>query len=151
MNSDRACSVVRRRWQLRLHGSAGRVAGAVLAGFVVVGLVVFLPLAADPEAAPREIVLVARGMAFYVDGQRAPNPVLTMTAGETVRIVVRNEDVGIAHNFEIPTWDEATPIVYGDATAMVQIKVPSRPGRHDYVCRPHAAMMNGVVDVVSAN
>ena len=128
MNSDTACSVSRRRWHQRLRDPAGRVAGVLLAGVVVVGLVVFLPLSADPEAAPREIVLVTRDMAFYLEGQRAPNPMLTMTAGETVRIVVRNEDTGIGHNFGIPTWDEATPIVDGGATAMVQIEVPSRPG-----------------------
>lgn len=128
----------------------GRMTSAVLAGFVVVGLMIFLPVVADSETAPREIVLVTRDMAFYLEGQQIPNPVLTMTAGETVRIVVRNKDAGIGHNFEVPAWDETTSIAYGDATVMVRIEVPLYQGRYNYVCRPHAAMMSGVIAVVSA-
>ncbi len=93
----------------------GRMTSAVLAGFVVVGLMIFLPVVADSEAAPREIVLVTRDMAFYLEGQQIPNPVVTMTAGETVRIVVRNKDAGIGHNFEVPVEKVA-----GQTTSLIK-------------------------------
>ena len=128
MNGNRTFLVAWYRWHQWLRGFLGRMTSTVLAGFVVVGLVVFLPVVADPEAAPREIVLVTRDMAFYLEGQQIPNPVLTMTAGETVRIVVCNKDAGIGHNFEVPAWDERSAIAYGDATVMARIEVPSYPG-----------------------
>ena len=49
--------------------------------------------------APREITLVVRGMAFYLEGNELPNPTITVTAGERVRVVLRNEERGIAARF----------------------------------------------------
>ena len=92
------------RWvTTRLRGSAGRSAAVLLMLLTLATLVSLWPVAAGP-ADPREVTLVTRDMAFYVDGSDTPNPVLTMHAGETVRVVLRNEDVGMNHNFEIPAW-----------------------------------------------
>ena len=89
-------------------------------------------------------------MAFYLDGSDTPNPVLRMRAGETVRIVLRNEDVGIKHTFEVGTWDQAVLSTKGGRTASTVIDVPDRPGPHEYVCSPHSALMRGVIEVVEA-
>ena len=140
-----------RRWLRRLGGSAGRAAGMLLVGLALASLGVLWPLAADPVAGPREITLVARGMSFYLDGTDRANPVLRLTAGETVRVVLRNDDDGIAHTFEIGAWDAAVATLKGGDSGSVVIDVPNRPGRHRYACGPHAAMMNGIVEVVAAN
>ena len=134
----------------RWRGSTSRATGVLLMSLTLGSLVLLWPVAADPAASPREITLVTRDMAFYLDGSDTPNPVLTMRAGETVRIVLRNEDVGIKHTFEVGTWAQAVPSSKRDRTASAVIKVPDRPGRHEYVCGPHPALMRGVIEVVEA-
>ena len=130
--------------------SAGRVTGVLLMSLTLGSLVLLWPVAADPANSPREITLVTRDMAFYLDGSDTPNPVLTMRAGETVRIVLRNEDVSIKHTFEVGTWDQAVSSPKGGSTASAVIEVPDRPGRHEYICGPHSALMRGVIEVVEA-
>ena len=132
------------------RGSAGRATGVLLMSLTLGGLVLLWPVAADTSDKLREITLVARNMAFYLDGSDVPNPVLTMRAGETVRIVLRNEDVGMKHTFEIGAWDQAVPSTRGGRTASAVIEVPNRPGRHEYVCGPHPALMRGLVEVVES-
>src|SRR5687767_300183 len=55
--------------------------------------------------AAREIHIVARDMTFYVDGRPEANPALRVRRGEHVRVVFRNEDAGMKHDFVIPDWD----------------------------------------------
>ena len=135
----------------RLSGSAGRARGILLVGLALVSLCLLWPLAVGPSAGPREITLVVRGMSFYVDGTDRANPVLRLTAGETVRVVLRNEDNGIAHNFEVGAWDVAVALLKEGDSGSVVIDVPNRPGRFRYAGAPHAEMMNGIVEVVAAN
>ena len=132
------------------RGSAGRTTGVLLMTLTLGSLVLLWPVAADTSDSLREITLVTRNMAFYLDGSDIPNPVLTMRAGETVRIVLRNEDVGMKHTFEIGAWDQAVPLTRGGRTATAVIEVPNRPGQHEYVCGPHPALMRGLVEVVES-
>ena len=135
---------------VRGRGSAGRVTGVLLMTLTLSSPVFLWPVAAGLADSPREITLVTRDMAFYLDGSDTSNPVLMMRAGETVRIVLRNEDVGIKHTFEVGTWDRAVPSAQGGRTASAVIEVPGRPGRYEYVCGPHPALMRGVIEVVEA-
>ena len=140
------------RWSTPwLRGSGGRVAGVVLLGLTLGSLFMLWPVAADPAASPREITLVTRDMAFYLEGGNTPNPVLTMGAGETVRVVLRNEDVGIAHNFEVGAWGQDVPAVERGSSTSALIDAPDRPGRHVYVCGPHSALMRGIINVVAGD
>ena len=140
------------RWSASwVRGSGGRVAGILLMGLTLGSLVLLWPVAADPAASLREITLVTRDMAFYLDGGETPNPVLTMRAGETVRIVLRNEDNGIAHNFEVGAWGQDVPTAKRGSSTSALIDAPDRPGRHVYVCGPHSALMRGIIDVVAAD
>jgi plastocyanin len=107
----------------------------------------WLPLAAGPREAPREVELVARDMAFYLPGDRTPNPTLRFSPGERVRLVLRNEQPGMTHNFVISGWDVKTRELRGRATARVEFQVPSERGTQRYECAPHAAMMTGAIDV----
>jgi hypothetical protein len=105
------------------------------------------PLIADPKPAPREIVLVARNMSFHLDGQSTPNPTLRLKAGEQVRIVVRNQDPGMVHDFTVEAWNVATALIRDDATASVLFQAPESVGREQYLCRAHSAMMRGSIEI----
>jgi plastocyanin len=102
---------------------------------------------AGARAGVREITLVGRDMAFYVDGQSSPNPTIAVRPGERVRITLRNETPGIVHDLAIDALGIATsPLKAGD-TDTLEFRAPDRSGRYDYHCRPHALMMRGVLDV----
>jgi plastocyanin len=118
----------------------------LVAGFLALR---WLPLAAGPrqDAAPREVVLVVRQMAFYAEGNPAPNPVLRFAPGERVRLVLQNEEPGVTHNFAIDAWKVRTRELAGKGRARVEFTVPSDRGAHRYQCTPHAAMMSGTIEV----
>lgn len=118
---------------------------AVAATVLVVGGL----LTARSLTPSREIVLVARGMSFYAQGDPSTaNPTITLKAGERVRIVLRNEDRGITHDFAVPVFNAAADLVDWNEQSEVVFAAPETPGRYEYVCRPHQVMMRGVVVVV---
>ncbi len=105
-------------------------------------------LAAVTQTPDREITLVARGMTFYQLGDPVtPNPTLRLRAGERVRIVLRNEDRGITHDWAVPNLDVALDQIDWNEDSTVTFNVPETPGRYEYICRPHALMMRGHVVV----
>ena len=111
-------------------------AAAIGAGFT-------LAVRADSE--PREIVLTARGMAFYLDGGDTPNPDIMVRPGEQVRFVLRNEAPGFLHDLVIPDLGVALePIAAGGSRAVV-VRIPALSAPVRYVCRPHALMMSGTI------
>jgi plastocyanin len=102
------------------------------------------------DPAPREIVLVARGMTFVLASDpEAPNPVIPLRAGEHVRLVLRNEAPGLLHDFQIPAWKVRVDQIRAGQTSEVTFTVPSAAGRYQYLCRPHSEMMKGFVEVIS--
>ena len=114
---------------------------------VVVALMLGAFGVALSRPAPREIALVTRGMAFYLEDGVLPNPDLAVNAGERVRIVLRNEDRGILHDFSVPGLRAALdPIGWNDSD-YVTFDAPSTPGTYEYWCRPHMTMMRGKIIV----
>jgi plastocyanin len=102
---------------------------------------------ASDQGPTREIVLVARGMSF-VDGRGdVANPDISLKAGERVRVVLKNEAPGLLHDFEIPAWNVAMDQLRDGESGEVTFRVPDTPGRFEYRCRPHSAMMSGFVEV----
>jgi plastocyanin len=100
------------------------------------------------QAPDREITLVVRGMAFYVDGDfQRPNPPIAVRAGERVRVTVRNEERGVTHDFAVPALGEATSLLNWDERGDVTFEAPEQPGTYEYVCNPHRAMMKGTLQV----
>ena len=51
-----------------------------------------------------EIRLVAKNMTYYANGNQDPNPPLRLVPGEQVRVIFRNDDRGMSHDFGIPTF-----------------------------------------------
>jgi FtsP/CotA-like multicopper oxidase with cupredoxin domain len=97
--------------------------------------------------APREITLTVRGMAFYLDGNELPNPTITLRAGERVRVVLRNEERGMQHDFAVPAMRAALELIGWRESSDVTFVVPETPGVYDYWCRPHMLMMRGKIIV----
>jgi plastocyanin len=121
-----------------------RVAAA--AGLLsIAALMALMPLMASARGASREIVLVARQMAFYVEGGGEPNPTLVVRPGEEVRIVLKNQEPGVFHDLKVGGVNVSVEPIRAGATATLTFRAPDRPGRYEYVCRPHAQMMTGVL------
>jgi hypothetical protein len=121
---------------------------AKLIAIAVVMVVLGALAAAVPRPLDREITLVSRGMAFYLLGDPVtPNPVIRLNAGERVRIVLRNEDRGITHDFAVPAFDEALDRIDWNEEGQVTFDVPKTAGRYEYICRPHMLMMRGQIIV----
>lgn len=125
-----------------LKGSSPLVAVA-LGSAGVVGLVAILAAVAAPVAGPRTIELTARDMAYYVTGTLEPNPEIRVKAGESIRIVLRNEQAGVSHDFVVESLGVSIDPIPGEGSDSVLIRVPGERGIHQYVCTPHSLMMRG--------
>jgi plastocyanin len=122
----------------------------LLAGALLVALfVALMPLVAE-SGEPREIRIVARQMSFYIDGAGPGNPVITVEPGERVRLTLINEDAGMDHDFAVPAWSLATPLLHGEARTSLVFDAPRQAGTTEYVCSRHLAMMRGTIEVVAA-
>ena len=125
----------------------GRQFSAKLIAIVVVFVLVGAIVAAVSRTPAREVMVVVRGMAFYLEGDPTPNPTIRVKAGERVRIVLRNEDRGFVHDFAVPAADGAVDQVRWSETNVATIEMPAAPGTYKYFCRPHQLMMSGTLIV----
>jgi plastocyanin len=118
----------------------------LIAGFVAVQ---WFPAAAGTRERHnvRDVVLVVRDMTFYLQGDDTPNPTLRFAPGERVRVLLRNEESGVTHNFVIDDWGVQTRELRGAGSDRVEFRVPGERGTRRYRCTPHAAMMTGVIEV----
>ena len=128
------------------------ILGRKIPGTVVAAVAAIMVLAALlpvwTKTPVREITLVARGMAFYLDGDLThPNPVIEVKAGEQVRVVLRNEERGMTHDFAVPAAGAATGLLDWNEQGDIAFEVPSEPGTYQYVCNPHMLMMKGTLKV----
>ena len=130
-------------------GRGAVIAVATLA-LGAVSLFLLLPLTASTRTAVRDITLVVRDMAFYLDGGSEPNPTIQVRTGETVQLTLLNRDPGLKHNLTIEALWLDMPHLETDASMKVRLRAPSRPGRLPYVCAPHSEMMHGVIEVVGS-
>lgn len=130
-----------------------RSKNSMLTAVAVIGLgilaLTLLPMLASSQTDEvHEIRLVVRDMNFYVEGESQPNPTLTVRPGEQVRLVLKNDDPGMRHDFVVEAWDVATRILAdrGEQDS-ITFKAPSSPGEQVYHCTPHAKMMRGTIRV----
>ena len=118
----------------------------LLAGAAVVAAVLAVSMSSGAETA-REIVLEVRGMAFHADGAATPNPAIRARPGELLRVTLRNSDPGLVHDFAVTDLGVVLQPIQTGATGSVVFRTPRRTGTYDYVCRPHAQMMRGRIEV----
>ena len=96
----------------------------------------------------RDVTLVTRGMTFALaERPDETNPVLRFRSGERVRLMLKNEATGLSHDVAIPAWNVSVDPIPPGQVATTVFTVPDAAGSVGYLCRPHAAMMNGIVDV----
>jgi plastocyanin len=122
---------------------AKALAAALGAGAFAFGAIVLS--ARGTSSGPREIRMVVRDMHFYLEGQADPNPTLRLHTGETVRLVLRNEDGGMRHDFAVPGWHAATRRIESGEEASVTFRAPDRAASQAYKCTPHGAIMRGTI------
>ena len=122
------------------------LAQAVATSVAVLLLAALLPALAVPPT--REITLLTTDMAFYIAGDAStPNPTIDVKAGERVRIVLRNQDRGMKHDFAVPASAATISAIRWNESGDVTFDVPDTPGTYQYECRPHRLMMRGVLRV----
>lgn len=117
---------------------------------VTLGLVALLALTAKPKE-PREVTVVARQMSFYVDDVDRPNPTIRVWPSERIRLSLVNKDPGFDHDFAITAWGVRTTVLRGEGHVSVVFHASNTPGKTDYVCLMHAAMMTGTIEVLSGD
>ena len=131
-----------------LGHNVSRTALLKAAATIVAVLLLAALLPAFTAAPAREITLVARGMAFYMEGDAStPNPTIEVKAGERVRILLRNQERGMIHDFAVPVIAAAIDAIRWNESGDVTFDVPETPGTYQYECRPHRLMMRGVLRV----
>ena len=115
---------------------------------VVVLMVIGAWLPAMTRKPAREITLVAKDMSFYLESDPATaNPTIEVKAGERVRIVLRNADRGMTHDFAMPAVSAGLDAIDWNESGEVTFDVPLTPGTYEYICRPHRFMMRGSIVV----
>jgi Copper binding proteins, plastocyanin/azurin family len=128
----------------------------IVVAAAAIGVIALLPLGADTLGlgrvvssgkAPREIVLVARDMGFYLDGTGSENPIIRLRAGEEIRVMLRNDEPGVVHDFAVSAWKVGTRKLQARERDTVSFRVPDTRGQYEYLCNPHASMMRGIIEV----
>jgi len=121
-------------------------AGGIVAVLAIVATL--LPMVASSELdRKRDVHLVIRDMAYYLDGKGDPNPTLEFRRGERVRLKVTSDDPGMEHDFVVKNWKVATKSIQGRGEESVNIRIPKHAGTDTYFCTPHAAKMRGTIVV----
>ena len=120
-----------------------------LIGAVVFSIATIAAIVPREEPANRihEIHLVVRDMTYYIEGSSDPNPTLTVRRGEQVKVMLRNEEAGMTHDFGVRAWNARTARLDYREQGVVQFQAPDQPGLGTYACTPHAEMMQGTIRV----
>jgi plastocyanin len=120
-----------------------------LAGAVVFSIATIAAIVPKKDSANNihEIRLVVRDMTYYAEGSSDPNPTLTVRRGERVKIVLRNDEPGMTHDFAVRAWNARTARLERGEEGVVQFTAPDRAGLDTYSCTPHAEMMQGTIRV----
>ena len=120
--------------------------GAIIAmAVVMIGAALVPALSSTPS---REITLVARNMAFYLESDpKTPNPTIEVKAGERVRIVLKNQDRGMMHDLAVPALKRTLDLLEWNESDDLTFTAPKQPGTHRYECQPHRLMMRGTIRV----
>ena len=118
-----------------------------LVAALLVAIAVLVPNLVDSREPTRELRITARDMSFHVETLEGPNPALQLSAGAEVKVIFRNEDRGMLHDFGIPEWGIHTGGVAWGNERSVTFKVPKGSSALSYICTPHSAMMSGRIIV----
>jgi plastocyanin len=126
----------------------GHRVSATLIGTIAVLMSVIALLPALSSTPTRDVTLVVKGMAFYLENDpHTPNPTIDVKAGERVRVVVKNQDRGLTHDFAVPVVGAVMKEITWNQTGRVVFTMPNETGTYEYMCQPHRLMMRGTIRV----
>jgi plastocyanin len=116
---------------------------------VMAALMILAALAPALSKTPtREITLVARNMAFYLESDpKTPNPTIEVKARERVRIVLKNQDRGLVHDLAVPAVKKRLDLLEWNESDDLTFTAPKTLGTYQYECQPHRLMMRGTIRV----
>jgi plastocyanin len=121
------------------------VAVVLLTSLAVGGAVLAKVSASNSQV--REVHVLVREMAFYVDATGVVNPTLRLSRGERIRFVLKNEDPGYSHNLIAPVLGVSMPLIQHGGSRSVDVTVPDVKGIYSYECGPHSKMMRGNIAI----
>lgn len=119
-----------------------KLSWAAVVGSLALLFISLFTLGFRQTAPALEIRLVAKGMAFFVEGESQPNPDLYIPPGKKVLLTFINQDRGIDHDVVFPQFEVSTGKVKFGESALLELK-PRTVGEFNYLCSLHAAMMRG--------
>lgn len=108
---------------------------------------------------PREIVVIAKDMAFTSPDPQGgappaaaasgetPGPTIVLRAGERVRIVLRNQDPGMRHDLVADHLGLRTEALDHGESDSLDLRVPNEASEGDYYCSFHSRLMRGRIVV----
>lgn len=117
-----------------------------LAGVLTLALTAFYG-GRPQDAPPREIVLVASDVAFYLAGQPdKPNPPITLKKGQSVKLVISNaEPDRVLHCFTIAGLNVKTEGSLAAGETENLLFTARKRGTYPYACLMHPSMTGKVV------
>lgn len=120
---------------------------AVVGAALSLGISTFIVGFRSPAKTVKEFRLVAKEMAFYLEGNPQPNPTLTVYDQERIRLRLINRDKGMDHDLVILKLGLSTgKVSYGEETVLDF--QPKKQESLDYLCSFHATMMRGKMVVL---
>ena len=129
--------------------------------FALVAAALVLPAAPTARAANKDVTLVAFGTLWHKDSASGQaTPTISVVAGDTLRLTIRNEDGLVAHTFTAPQFSVDKPLAAG-ATIFVNITTSDALiGNWQFYCAivghtsgtyPSKTGMVGTIAIVSAS
>ncbi len=128
-----------RKMKRRLIGGFGFAAILTLFGAIVV-FPIWSQSAVAGAGEAREIVIEIRDLTF--DG----NPTLSFEPGERIRLIVRNNDIGVLHSIRLPGIDDTLRHIRWEEQAVIEFTAPEA-GAFEYICPQHAPKMQGRIRI----
>lgn len=131
--------------KIKKHGMRALLAALAVGLFTLTALA--FSARPDPRDTPREIVLVARDVAFDLPGRPGEvNPTIRLNKGEPVRLILRNEEPGrVLHCFTISGLNVKTSRDLAKGESEVLTFTPRVRGTFAYACLMHPMMVGKVV------
>lgn len=117
------------------------LSAGVLAAFI---LVLLSAGGFEPRGLPLELRIVARGMAFRVEGYPGENPEIRLPEKANVVLHFSNEDPGINHELSLPSLGLQTGILATGEVDRLTFR-SSESGTLEYRCALHPGMMRGTI------
>ena len=85
---------------------------------------------------------------FRLESSAAPptTGTLSFEPGERIRLIVRNNDIGVLHSIRLPGIDDTLRHIRWEEQAVIEFTAPEA-GAFEYICPQHAPKMQGRIRI----